>query len=770
MIGLPLGLWAQALSSISGRVADKKTGELLPGVNVVIESLQLGTVTNSKGEYKLSNIPAGNYELSISFIGYTALKKGLSLKKGKNVKLSFSLNSKSESLGEVLVSAKSKARKLREQAMPISVISMNQLSGIVNSITDVLNKTVGVTIRNTGGVGSASRISVRGLEGKRIGFFIDETPMSEHSDFLDLNDIPVDMIDRIEIYKGVVPAKFGGSAIGGAVNIVLREYPPKYLDVSYALESFNTHKISTVVKRHLIDKGLEIGVGGFYTYSDNDYEMELPFDPNKRVVTRDHDRFEKITIGGGLKARKWWFDEVVFEPAFIKTRKQIQGVYQNIQKAENFSEAYVLANHMEKSDFLAPGLDLDLSFAFAYTISGLEDKAKQAINWEGDFRSTASEYGGEITTFPSDSRNKQYVFQKKLNLNYVLNENNSLNFNLLQKDMKGIPKDDLKDLARGYKSNFDSKMHSWVTGLAYELRSTDEKWLNALTGKYYYYSVKTQYGNAFSNEVKDVDMQKNNFGINNALRYKFRPDFLVKASVAYDIRLPAENELLGDGQFIYPSGGLDPERNTSFNLGLLFDQNGKTRHNLQVELSGFYMYLKNMIALSGGAIQMLYKNFGEVENVGVEFEIKADITSWLYGYANTTYQDMRNRNKYERDSENTNPNKDKRVPNIPYLLANAGLEFHKENLFGGNDQNTRVFIDGNFIDEYSYDYEQSKKYKERVVPQTLAFNAGIEHSLMDGKLIFSVKANNITDKQIFTEFKRPQPGRNLGLKLRYILK
>ena len=81
------------------------------------------------------------------------------------------------------------------------------------------------TVRSTGGVGSASRLSVRGLEGKRIGFFIDEAPMNDQSDFLDLNDIPVDMIDRIEIYKGVVPAKFGGSAMGGAVNIVLKEYP-----------------------------------------------------------------------------------------------------------------------------------------------------------------------------------------------------------------------------------------------------------------------------------------------------------------------------------------------------------------------------------------------------------------------------------------------------------------------------------------------------------------------------------------------------------------
>ena len=150
---------------------------------------------------------------------------------------------------------KSEARKIREQAMPVTVYSMSQLQGTVNSVEDILTKTVGVTIRSQGAVGSASRISVRGLEGKRIGFFIDEVPMNDNSDFIDINDIPIDMIDRIEIYKGVVPAKFGGSAVGGAVNIVIKEYPPRYLDASYSFGSFNTHKASSVFKRNLVKIG-----------------------------------------------------------------------------------------------------------------------------------------------------------------------------------------------------------------------------------------------------------------------------------------------------------------------------------------------------------------------------------------------------------------------------------------------------------------------------------------------------------------------------------
>ena len=101
--------------------------------------------------------------------------------------------------------------------------------------------------------------------------------MNDNNDFIDLNDIPTDMIDRIEIYKGIVPAKLGGSAVGGAVNIVLKEYPAKYLDVGYSIKSFNTHQFNTVFKRNDQKSGLEYGLGAVLSHSDNSYTMESPF-------------------------------------------------------------------------------------------------------------------------------------------------------------------------------------------------------------------------------------------------------------------------------------------------------------------------------------------------------------------------------------------------------------------------------------------------------------------------------------------------------------
>ena len=158
-------------------------------------------------------------------------------------------NANADTRDGVTVVAHNEIRKMREAAMPVTVLGKRQLEGTTTSINDALARTAGIAIRSTGGVGSASRISVRGLEGKRMGVYIDEAAIGQLSDYVSLNDIPTDMIERIEVYKGIVPYRFGGSALGGAVNVVTKEYPPVYLDASYEIASFNTHKLNFAFKR-----------------------------------------------------------------------------------------------------------------------------------------------------------------------------------------------------------------------------------------------------------------------------------------------------------------------------------------------------------------------------------------------------------------------------------------------------------------------------------------------------------------------------------------
>ena len=758
-------LWAQNSAELSGKITDKATQKPLMGADIYLKELKKGGSTDMQGYYHLKGIPEGTYTIIGSYLGYQSFSKKIYLK-GQE-RLDISLKEQAEEIGGITVSSKSIAHQKKEESMPVTVIDMSNMRGTVSNVQDILAKTVGVTLRTSGGVGSSSRISIRGLEGKRIGFFIDELPMSEQTDYLDINDIPIDMIDRIEIYKGVVPARFGGSSLGGAINIVIREYPDKYADLSYGYESFNTHKAQGVFKRNLKARGLVFGIGGGYTTSDNNYTFDSPYREGLRI-TRNHDKYRKYIIGGSFKAKKWWFDEVEFEPVVVKTYKEIQGIEYDIREAHSESLMAGLANKLTKDNFLTEGLNFDMFSGVVLTKMNFIDKATRRYEWDGSSYPTPSRYGGEVGyNFPSDSDDQKLSFINKTNLEYIINERHSFNFNSVFSIAKGTPKDELKTLSLGKQVNFDSRMHSWVSGVTYDLRSLDDVFLNSLTVRYYQYTMHTQMAPLFVPGKYDIDLQKNNWGVNNAMRYRFLPSLMGKLSAGYEVRIPSESELLGDGIGVVPSADLLPERNASANIGLLFDLTGKHPTNAQIEMNFFYMYLQDMIRYTAGLIGAQYQNFGEMRSLGIEFEAKADVLPSLYAYVNTTYQDLRDTRDYEPASTVPNPTKNKRMPNIPYLMANAGIEFHRENLLGGNGQNTRLFADVAFVEEYFYDFEMTQLQKRRI-PRSTTIDIGFEHSFLNNKLFISGKLRNVTNEKTLSEFNRPLPGINGGIKLRVI--
>ena len=760
-----LSISAQNTAELIGTVTDKVTHQPLIGADVYIKELNKGVSTDARGQYRLAHLPEGNYTVWFSFLGYQTFGKKISVK--GQVRSDVSLKEQAEEISGVTVSGKSIAHQKKEQSMPVTVIDMSNLRGTVSSVQDILLKTVGITLRTSGGVGSSSRISVRGLEGKRIGFFIDELPLGEQTDYIDINDIPIDMIDRIEIYKGVVPARFGGSSLGGAINIVIREYPDKYADLSYGYESYNTHKAQGVFKRNLKQRGLVFGIGGGYTSSDNNYTFDSPFQEGLRI-TRNHDKYRKLIIGGSFKAKKWWFDEVELEPVFVKTYKEIQGIEYDIREAHSQSLMTGLSNKLEKDNFLTEGLNLDMFNGLVLTKMNFIDKATRRYEWDGSSYPTPSRYGGEAGyNYPSDSDDKKLTFINKTNLEYILTERHSLNINSVFSMANGTPKDDLKTLSLGKQVNFDSQMRSWISGLTYDFRTLNDVFLNSLTVRHYMYTMHTQMAPLFVPGKYDVDVSKSDFGVNNAMRYRFLPSLMGKLSAGYEVRIPSETELLGDGIAVIPSPDLLPERNLSANLGLLFDLTGKHPTNAQIEMNFFYMYLQDMIRYTAGLIGAQYQNFGEMRTLGVEFEAKADILPSLYLYGNTTYQDLRDTRAYEPESTVPNPTKNKRMPNIPYLMANAGLEFHRENLFGGTGQNTRLFADVAFVEEYYYDFEMTQLQKRRI-PRSTTIDIGFEHSFLNNKVFLSGKVRNITNEKTLSEFNRPLMGINGGVKLRVI--
>ena len=124
-----------------------------------------------------------------------------------------------------------------------------------------------------GGMGSAFNFSLNGFSGDQVKFFMDGIPLDNYGSSFTLNNIPTNMAERIDVYKGVVPIELGGDALGGAVNIVTNKSVRRYIDASYSYGSFNTHK-AAVNTRFTSKNGFVTNINAFLNYSDNSYKVE----------------------------------------------------------------------------------------------------------------------------------------------------------------------------------------------------------------------------------------------------------------------------------------------------------------------------------------------------------------------------------------------------------------------------------------------------------------------------------------------------------------
>ena len=86
-----------------------------------------------------------------------------------------------------------------------------------------MNRTTGIKVREEGGVGSDFDLSINGLSGNSVRYFLDGMPLDTKGSGVSLANLPINIIDRIEIYKGVVPASLGTDALGGTINIITKQ-------------------------------------------------------------------------------------------------------------------------------------------------------------------------------------------------------------------------------------------------------------------------------------------------------------------------------------------------------------------------------------------------------------------------------------------------------------------------------------------------------------------------------------------------------------------
>ena len=765
-------LWAYPMfaqqHSIEIKVIDAENGNSIEFATVQWKGLnepsyKNGTTTNKKGVAKLNTPAHQKLVLRVSYVGYQTITDTITANEKRHT---LKLRPESTELANVVVFGKTKAQVIRESPEAVSVINAKELQGRSVSLETILNKTIGLKVGQTGGLGSSSRIIVHGLEGNRIQILWDGIPMNTSDGAFSLDEIPIDIIERIEVYKSIIPARFGCDGLGGAVNIVTKEFSTDYLDASYELGSYQTHKGSVFSRKNFPKSGILLGAGGYYTSAKNDYSFRVPERENL-LVKRDHDRIRSYMLIGKVAFTKLWFDEISTEFGYYNRFNEIQGVLKNIQHAENKSGMFMLENKLIKSGILNNRLNFESHFSLSHTTNNFVDTARVNHDFEGNIYPSPNGQG-ETGDVPHNSNDKGLEINERINLDYKLSTNHSLNLNTLINYAQRQPNDDIASQHAGFIiGGFPSKKTSIVSGLTWEAKLFGRKLTNMFSAKYFH--LHSEIEDLTSYEMIEAPKKKSNttsqIGWIEAMKYEPFRGFHLKVSYQRAIRLPNSQELFGDGIITFPAAGLKPEKSHNFNLGFLIDKNdvlGLSR--LQFEVNGFYMQVSDMIKLMKQHMAAGYVNAEKVHIKGIETELKLDISPTVYAYGNLTYQDVRDVLDYLPGTQAPNPTKGLRLPNIPYLFANFGAEYHSDRLF--KNWYVKAFWDGKFTEEFFYFWELTELQKRRI-PRSFVNDIGLLLTYKN-KYSIALECHNLMNKEVWDQFRQPLAGRTFHLKFRYV--
>ncbi|MCH9813217.1 MAG: TonB-dependent receptor [Epsilonproteobacteria bacterium] len=672
-----------------------------------------------------------------------------------------------EDVGKITVEDDSEVVALTHSPIPVSVIDMEKFHGRNISLNEILKRVAGVKVMQQGGLGSKSIIAIHGLEGKRVKIFIDGRPLNSPDGTFGINDIPVQLIDRVEVYKGVVPAKFGGDALGGAVNVVTREFDGSYIDMTYSGSTYDTHRGTLVVKKKFEDHNIELGMGGFYNQAANDYVMKSPYFEGLNIK-RDHDRYESFAAAVGLTINERWFDEISFELVRYESEKEIQGVEKAIKEAKTKSRVNMFGSQFKKSDFFVDGLEFEYTFTYIDLLSNYIDKAQTCYNFDGSTRPCPGN-GGEINGVPHDSADKQEDFRHDVNLHYLINGNHGVNFHLNMQDSTFEPSDPLASQSLGYDIGaFPSEKRNTVYSLGLDSSFFNGKLVNDAGIKSYHYDYDiTSQVRTVTGSPAQTKNDGSEFGYYESIRYEPIKDLFIKASYEHAYRLPNSEEIFGDGVTVTSAPNLTPEEADNFNLGFLYDTNDFYGLPwLKAEANFFYRDLQNMIKLEHAFLTSGYVNLGEVAVKGFEVELQADLNDNWYLYANYTNQSLKDKQKILKGTLSTpNPTYNRDLPNVAKQYGNIGVEYKTLGLFR-TDSMFKLFWESNWADEYYYGWELSR-YQDRKIDEQFTHTAGFEYSFKDDHYILGLEVRNLTDEEITDVFNYPLMGRTFHLNLRY---
>lgn len=795
-------------ATIYGKVTAENS--VLEGIVVTVKGTSITTETKSDGSFTIV-VPAGRTTITFQHPQYLTQTKTIEVKPNVSNQIHIKLKPNQlvnpkidvdiETLNDVKILGKSKKKKIETTGFAVNVIETKEASLRNLTTNELLDRSVGVRVRQNGGIGSNVEYNLNGMSGSTIGLFLDGIELSTYGQSFNLNNIPLAMIERIEVYKGVLPSHLTGDYVGGAINVVLKkDVSQNSATAAVSYGSFNTVQADVGVTLRDKKSGLSFRGSGFYTYSDNNFETwgrSTTYVNHLQQIIRPYraKRFNNTykSIGTRIEAgftNTKWADQFFIGYNGSSNYKEIpHGITMSVPYVGRFNEteAHVFLLNYAKKDFLAKGLALTVNAVRSNRSTYLQDTIGYAYNWDGNVREVI-EFGERVPlktmggqqgpkTITNTDRK---ITNARSNLGYLIADEHRISLN---HKYEATDRTDFDLLIPAY-NDLATKgtLVKNILSMNYEAQTFDKKLRTNILGKY-----TTNSSNQTRSEIvstngvnsivkKDTLTYNSNFGYGATLSYNVKPKLFIIASTENSYIMPSESQLFGAPEInILPNLELEPEKNINYNLGFRWGALDIGNHKVSLYANAFWrngykkitqqvVDVSQIQEESDADIQTTkYVNLGQTQARGFEAEITYSYNSRLN--ASLNFSKFNNVFKQELDETGaSNSFYGQQVPNEPFLSANANFQYRFNDVFQKKSI-VNAYYNVGYVGEYYIVWGQPDW---SLTPSQLTHDLGVNYRFPSGKLVASLDIKNVTNAEIYDNFAIQKPGRGIYFKLNYI--
>ncbi|MGR6873482.1 TonB-dependent receptor plug domain-containing protein [Pseudomonas sp. HK3] len=669
----------------------------------------------------------------------------------------------------VIVGATDEASVLEQSAAAVDVIDLKADQKLTADLSEVLSREPGISIRRMGGLGSRERFSLNGLEDEQIRFFIDGIPLEMSAYTFGISSIPLNLIQRADVYHGVVPIELGADALGGAVNFITEKgQEGTGGSISHMMGDFNTSR-STLNLNYANNSGFFSRFSGFYDYSDNNYEVDVTLPTNLgKAEPYKAKRFHDVYEGQGANVdfgytNQTWAD--LFQVG-LYTSEYNKEIQHNVTMSQVYGEATVERKayglNLRYKKQLRDELSLSVTAGASEMKTDFFDIGDYSYLWNGDEVITPVAHPGEIDVACDCTywRNNEYAI---VHLGWELAEDHSLDFSASPTWHRQSSKNDYLTDDQIDSTDADRDMFSLVTGVNYTLDFFDDKLQNKLFVKHYSQERESRQLNGTTELQENLDSSIDRMGWGNVVRYKFYEWLIGKVSYEQATRLPGFDEVFGNAENVIANVELNEEYSNNYNLSLEIDGLNNDYGSWTASTNFFMRDVEDAITLMTVNNVSQYQNISSVDSKG--FQVSGSWASpedFLSIKANYTSLDLIN----TADEGLFAQFKDERVPNRPHTFFNTKVGLKWMDVFAGYDE-FRLNWNYRFVDRFEIIWEDygSSKLKPFVPSQESHSLATIyTKDIYSYTVSLSAEIQNITDEKLYDHYGVQRPGRAFNLK------